>query len=321
MSNPSSVGSQPRPVILAIALQMRVANRNPAQANMSTANRIAHAIGKAQQSSPAMRRNPVAVQALANRLRPLASGNAANNKIKSAVQGARAVGAARTITRDAVKAFRKGEGKIDIKANHAMSDRAARHGEAAARGLRRGGLGLLSAAYHGAAAVSEMRKTTREMQKAFKQGEGKPEIKSSHELSKHGSAHADAAAAGLRRGGLGLLSAAYHGVQALRDLRRSAHGQGAKQSAQTTHALTPMSLSTGSSQGGSQRSHSLLESLGPERMHAIGQGLQALAMAHQGQGGRANSGQSPLAVMLIARTQSHGGQRGPSSHPRIEELD
>jgi hypothetical protein len=296
-------------VALVIAVQMRVAQQRRPPAPAIGAHRVAHAIAKARQSSPAMRRNPVAVQALAKHLRPLAGGNAGQRPLGSAMQGVGALGAARRITTDARKAFRRGEGEIRIDSSHTLSPGASRHADAAARGLRRGGLGLLSAAYHGVAAARDLRNSTREARKAMSKGEVGTGIRPSHALSDHGSRHAEAVAAGLRRGGLGLLSAAYHGVQALRDVRRGAHGgppvDGGAQGShdpQWSRAIAPMS---------SADAHS--ESL---PWQAIGRGLQALhalATAQQGQGESHGSALSPfgganapLTVMLIARGR-HGG--------------
>jgi hypothetical protein len=331
MSNSSPVGTSTRPVALIIAVQMRVANQRRPQAPTIAAHRLAHATGKAKQSAPVARRNPAAAKAPVSRPRPLVGGGV-KGTLGALAQGIRKLDAGRKVTADARKAFRRGEGEIRIEPSHDLSPRGTRHADAAARGLRSGGRGLLSAAYHGVALAGELRKSTREARKAFRRGEGEADIKSSHALSKGGSRHVDAATAGLRRGGLGLLSAAYHGVQALRDARRSAHGVGkpspatgdgggppahggphgpkgpdgaqGKQGGSWAHAIVPMT----------PMSAEQIKSL-PWR--AIGQGLQALhtlATAEQGHGGTrsanfASSGgaHTPLAVMLIARGRSVGG--------------
>lgn len=323
MTNPSPVATHNRPVALVIAVQMRVAQQRRPPAPVIGAHRVAHAIAKARQSSPAMRRNPAAVQTLAQRLRPLAGGNAGQRPLGSAIRGVGALGAARTITGDARKAFRRGEGEIRTESSHTLSPGASRHADAAARGLRRGGLGLLSAAYHGVAAARDLRKSTREARKALSKSDARPEVQSSHALSDHGSRHADAAAAGLRRGGLGLLSAAYHGVQALRDVRRSAHGgppgdggvQGSHEP-QGSRAVVPMGAEP-------MRSGPMSSRDGPSGSlpwQAIGRGLQALhalASAQQGQGESRGSALSPfggahapLTVMLIARGRQGDARSG-----------
>jgi hypothetical protein len=321
MTNPSPAATRNRPVALVIAVQMRVAQQRRPPAPVIGAHRVAHAIAKARQSSPAMRRNPAAVQALAAHLRPLAGGNPGQRPLGSAIRGMGALGAARAITADARKAFRRGEAEIRTDASHTLSPGASRHADAAARGLRRGGLGLLSAAYHGVAAARDLRKTTREARKAMSKGDARPGVQSSHALSDSGSRHAEAAAAGLQRGGLGLLSAAYHGFQALRDVRRGAHGgpsvgsdaQGSHQP-QESHAIEPMRSAPMSS------SDAISGSL---PWQAIGRGLQALhalATAQQGQGESHGSALSPfggahapLSVMLIARGRQGGAHSGARS--------
>lgn len=124
--------------------------------------RIADAMRKLAQSSPmvrnALQRNPGAVAKIgmhAQKL-PVDPGRSPLSALK---HGLGVSGGLRNLRRDMLKDFRKGGGEVKTTSSHTLSERGQRHADAAERGLRRGGLGLLSAAWHGTKIMREQRKT------------------------------------------------------------------------------------------------------------------------------------------------------------------
>jgi len=124
--------------------------------------RIADAMRKVAQSSPmvrdALQRNPGAVAKIGAHAQKLPA-DPGRSPLSALKQGLGVSGGLRGIRRDMLKDFRKGGGEVKTTSSHALSERGQRHADAAERGLRRGGLGLLSAAWHGTKIMREQRKT------------------------------------------------------------------------------------------------------------------------------------------------------------------
>lgn len=130
--------------------------------SQSAQQRIGDAMRKVAQSSPmarnALQRNPAAVAKIGAHARKLPT-DPGRSPLSALKHGLGVSGGLRSVRRDMLKEFRKGGGEVKTKSSHALSERGQRHADAAERGLRRGGLGLLSAAWHGTKIAREQRKT------------------------------------------------------------------------------------------------------------------------------------------------------------------
>lgn len=151
-------------VVVPVARLAQTGAKQPGGATSPLANktRVADALRKAAQSSPAaqaaFRRNPAAVKKIATHAQKLPA-DPARSPLAALKQGLGVSGGLGSLRRDMRKDFRKGGGEVKRESSHGLSERGQRHADAAERGLRRGGLGLLSAAWHGTRIMREQRKT------------------------------------------------------------------------------------------------------------------------------------------------------------------
>lgn len=231
----SGIGSgQGKAVLVAILVPLgqtmhgglKPAAKTPAAAMQtpSSQQRVADAMRKAAQSSQAaqaaLRRNPAAVARIGAHARTLAA-NPARSPLAALKHGLGVSGGLGSLRRDMRKDFRKGGGEVKTASSHGLSERGQRHAAAAERGLRRGGLGLLSAAWHGTRIMREQRKTLNR---------------------ERADARAEARAAGKPmppEGMRALLGAAVKGVGIARGLRAGLSEMQAQERARSTQTPSP----------------------------------------------------------------------------------
>lgn len=164
---PNKPASTPpaRPIAMTIALQVRITGMRRPQAPSPPAARVNDALRRAAQASPAvraaLRRQPVAAKTAATHLRKLVAGGGAARPASALRHGLAVAGAMGKVAAEMQRDFRKGGGQVRVESSVPLSEKAQHHVDAAERGLRKGGLGLLSAAYHGVQIARESRKAMR----------------------------------------------------------------------------------------------------------------------------------------------------------------
>lgn len=244
MPNKPTSNPPARPIAMTIALQVRITGMRRPQAPSHPPARAVDAMRRAAQASPAvraaMRRQPAATKTATVHLQKLIDGRGRMKPASAVRHGLAVAGAMSKVTGEMRRDFRKGGGKVRVESDAPLSEKAQHHVEAAERGLRKGGFGLLEAAYHGVQIARESRKAMRA------KGPGaQPHASDAHggaRIDRDAGAHAQAqrTLAPMPRHAQGafdlpsLLTAARQGARIAHALRASADGSGAGSGQSTT---------------------------------------------------------------------------------------